>query len=151
LNPGKINLFLLLKLPSAWFCGVRVKSFDHEYCKVGVRYRWINQNPFKSMYFAVQNMAAELSTGVLVMQHINNQKVPVSMLVIKAESQYYKKATGMIYFECRQGLLAQKAIEESVSGKDSKQIEMLVNAYNMDQEKVSEFKFTWSVKPKKAG
>ena len=32
-----------------------------------VKHRWINQNPFNSMYFAVQAMAAELSTGALVM------------------------------------------------------------------------------------
>jgi hypothetical protein len=34
---------------------------------VSVKHRWINQNPFNSMYFAVQAMAAELATGALVM------------------------------------------------------------------------------------
>jgi len=35
-----------------------------------VKHRWLNQNPFNSMYFAVQAMAAELTTGALVMYQI---------------------------------------------------------------------------------
>jgi hypothetical protein len=35
-----------------------------EGCVATVKHRWINQNPFNSMYFAVQAMAAELSTGL---------------------------------------------------------------------------------------
>ena len=31
---------------------------------VTVRHKWFNQNPFKSMFWAVQGMAAELSTGI---------------------------------------------------------------------------------------
>ena len=100
------------------------------------------------MYFAVQNMAAELSTGVLVMQHIKMQNVPISMLVIKAESKFYKKATGKIHFECNSGLLAENAIIKSLKEDISQQIEMPVMALNSKNEVVSEFKFTWSIKPK---
>ncbi len=66
ITPKKLNQFLMLKLPSAWLCGVRVKAISDTNCSVGVKHKWINQNPFKSMYFAVQAMAAELSTGALV-------------------------------------------------------------------------------------
>jgi hypothetical protein len=59
-------------LPSAFICGVRVATIDEKQC-VSVKHRWINQNPFNSMYFAVQAMAAELATGALVMFQI--QKV----------------------------------------------------------------------------
>ena len=69
-TPSKLNAFLLFKLPSAFFCGVRTKEINESNCVVSVKHRWINQNPFKSMYFAVQAMAAELSTGALVMLHI---------------------------------------------------------------------------------
>ena len=90
LKPSKVNLFLMFKLPSAWFCGVRLKSIDENSSLVKVKHRWINQNPFKSLYFAVQNMAAELSTGVLVMQAIQSQNKPVSMLVIKLNLNFLK-------------------------------------------------------------
>jgi hypothetical protein len=148
LNVNKINWFLLFKLPSAWFCGVRVKEFDENYCKVGVRHKWINQNPFKSMYFAVQNMAAELSTGVLVMQSIKELKLPISMLVVETQSQFYKKATGFIYFECHDGELAKHTIQKSLKENCGQEIEMKVKAHNKDNDLVSEFLFKWSVKPK---
>lgn len=148
LSPNKINWFLLFKLPSAWMSGVRVKGFDSSSCRVGVRHRWINQNPFRSMYFAVQQMAAELSTGVLVMKHIGESKKPVSMLVVETKSQFYKKATGSIVFECKDGDLAQKAILQSLAEGSSQKIKMSVKAYNEAQDIVSEFTFIWSIKPK---
>ena len=66
ISAKKLNHSVMFKLPSAWLCGVRVKAISKTDCSVGVKHKWINQNPFKSMYFAVQAMAAELSTGALV-------------------------------------------------------------------------------------
>lgn len=149
LNPSKINWFLLLKLPSAWICGVRLKSINLSESKVTVKHRWINQNPFRSMYFAVQNMAAELSTGVLVMQAIKAQKLPVSMLVLEAQSEFFKKATGLITFQCHEGQNINKAVKDSIENNESREISVDVEARNTSQDLVSRFKFKWSVKPKK--
>ncbi|MFN3640594.1 MAG: DUF4442 domain-containing protein, partial [Flavobacterium sp.] len=66
ISTTKLHAFLFIKLPSAFWCGVRVKRISEKECVVTVKHRWFNQNPFKSMYFAVQAMAAELSTGALV-------------------------------------------------------------------------------------
>ena len=54
----KLNYFLALKLPSAFLMGVRTKFIDDSKCIVVVKHRWINQNPFNSMFWAVQGMAA---------------------------------------------------------------------------------------------
>ena len=70
ISVSNLNKFLFFKLPSAFLCGIRVKQIDENKCVVTVKHRWINQNPFNSMYFAVQAMAAELSTGALVMLEI---------------------------------------------------------------------------------
>ena len=113
-----------------------------------VKHRWINQNPFKSLYFAVQQMAAELSTGALVMQAIKRHNVPISMLVIEAQSQFYKKATGHINFECRSGQQVIEAVNRSVKENSPQVIDIPVSAYNSEGIKVSEFSFKWSIKPK---
>ena len=89
LTPKKINLFTMMKLPAAWFCGVRLKEISEQAAKVTVRHRWINQNPFNSMYFAVQAMAAELSTGALVMQAIQNSNANISMLVAENNAEFF--------------------------------------------------------------
>ena len=98
-----INYFLFFKLPSAYWSGVRVKSINNNECVVSVKLNWFNKNPFKSIFWAVQGMAAELSTGMLVSKQINDRKINVSMLVISSSSNYYKKAVGRIKFNCVQG------------------------------------------------
>ena len=72
-NKKNLNRFLFFKIPAAWWTGVRVTNITKTTCEVVVTHSWKNQNPFNSMYFAVQDMAAELSTGVLVMSEIQNK------------------------------------------------------------------------------
>lgn len=60
-NTRNLNRFLFFKLPSAWWTGVRVTEIVNTKCEVCVTHKWFNQNPFNSMYFAVQAMAAELT------------------------------------------------------------------------------------------
>ena len=98
ISVSKLNKFLLFKLPSAFICGVRVKTIDENQCVVSVKHRWINQNPFNSMYFAVQAMAAELSTGALVMFQIQKSGRKISMLVANNKGNFTKKAKGRITF-----------------------------------------------------
>ena len=79
-TPSKLNTFTFFKLPSVWWCGIRVTKIENSFCEVKVVHRWINQNPFKSMFWAVQGMAAELTTGVLIMEAIQNSKRKVCLL-----------------------------------------------------------------------
>lgn len=148
MNPSKLNTFLIAKLPSAYLCGVRVKEINEQQCVVTVKHRWINQNPFRSMYFAVQAMAAELSTGALVMLAIKASGRPVSMLVTQNKSVFTKKATGLIRFECTQGALVKQALEKTIQTGEGQTIWLEAVGTNEKGEKVSEFSFEWSIKAK---
>ncbi len=144
----KINLFLLYKLPSAFFCGVRVKEIDETTCVVTVKHRWINQNPFNSLYFAVQAMAAELSTGALVMKHIKKSEKNISMLVANNKSNFSKKATGQIAFTCNDGHLINEAIQKTIATREGQTFWMKSIGTNQKGEQVSEMDFEWSIKIK---
>ena len=61
--------FLIWKLPMGFLAKLRVLELKDNVAKVSVPFNYWNKNPFKSIYFAVQAMAAELSTGVLVILH----------------------------------------------------------------------------------
>src|SRR6266481_5525523 len=102
-HPVKSRMFLFSRLPSAFFAGVRVKSITENTCHVTVPYKWFTQNPFRSTYFACLSMAAEMSTGALCLSHLYKINPPVSMLVLKVESEYFKKATGRTDFICKDG------------------------------------------------
>ena len=97
-HPVKFRMFLFYKLPSAFFSGVRIKSLSEQACTTVVPYKWFSQNPFRSTYFACLAMAAEMSTGILALAQLYKRKPSVSMLVVKLEANYTKKAVGKTYF-----------------------------------------------------
>ncbi|MEM0542119.1 DUF4442 domain-containing protein [Flavobacterium sp. j3] len=148
LSPSKLNTFLFFKLPSAFWCGVRVKSISNDTCVVAVKHRWFNQNPFNSMYFAVQAMAAELTTGALVMLKIKNSGRKISMLVANNNGNFTKKATGIITFSCHDGHLIDEAIQRTIATGDGQTFWMKSIGVNEKMEQVSELNFEWSIKLK---
>jgi hypothetical protein len=147
-SPQKLNTFLIAKLPSAYLCGVRVIEISKLKCVVSVKHRWINQNPFRSMYFAVQAMAAELSTGALVMMGIKSANRPISMLVTQNKSIFVKKATGRIQFVCNQGAAIDAAIQKTIQTGEGQTLWLDAVGTNEKGEVVSEFSFEWSIKVK---
>lgn len=147
-HPVKFRLFLLSKLPSAFFAGVRVREADEKSCVVTVPFKWFSQNPFRSTYFACLSMAAEMSTGALAMAYLYKRKPPVSMLVVKVESEYFKKATGRTSFMCEDGDLFRKAVEESIASGEARMVKARSVGTNKEGEIVAEFFITWSFKAK---
>lgn len=139
---------MLFKLPLAYFGGVRVVSINEKTVIVRIKYRWINQNPFKSMFWAAQGMAAEMTTGVSVMKGIQNSGKKVSMLVTNQKGNFTKKAIGRIRFECHDGDLVVNAIKESSETGEGRTIIMKSEGFNEDGISVSNFEFEWSLKVK---
>lgn len=148
MTPRKLNLFLFFKLPSCFWSGVRVKKIDDNCCVATVKHRWFNQNPFNSMYFAVQAMAAELTTGALVMQEIRKSKQPISMLVANNKATFTKKATGRITFTCAQGNLIKETIQKAIETKEGQTIWLNSTGVNEQKQQVSSLDFEWTVKVK---
>lgn len=148
LTPRKINSFVFFKLPSAWFCGVRLKAISAEESSVSVQLKWINQNPFNSMYFAVQSMAAELTTGALVMQSIQNEDRNISMLVAENKAEFLKKAKGKIHFSCTDGKALEETMKLCITQKEGATIWMKSIGVNEQNEIVSKFQFKWTLKLK---
>ena len=147
-HPVKFRMFLFTKLPAAWFAGVRVREVDEKKCRVTVPYKWLSQNPFRSTYFACLSMAAEMSTGALAMAQLYKLNPPVSMLVVKVESEYFKKANGRTSFLCEDGELFQKAVEETIATGEPRTVKAKSVGTNKDGEIVAEFYITWSFKVK---
>jgi hypothetical protein len=147
-HPFKFRVFLFSKLPAAFFSGVRVRDMDETKCVVSVPFKWLTQNPFRSTYFASLGMAAEMSTGALALANIYKRNPPVSMLVVKVESEYFKKATGKTYFTCNDGLLFYNAVKESVATGEGRTIRAKSIGVNDKSEVVAEFYITWSFKAK---
>jgi len=145
-HPLQFRLFLLSKLPAAYFSGIRVREIDEKKCVTSVPYKWLSKNPFRSTYFASLAMAAEMSTGALALAHLYKRKPSVSMLLVKLEADYFKKATDRTTFVCMDGELFLKAIEETIATGDAKTVKARSVGKNKDGEVVAEFFITWSFK-----
>ena len=138
----------MLKLPSAYFTGVRVKRVSEESCITSVKLKWINQNPFNSMFWAVQGMAAELSTGALVMAQIRESGAKVSMLVANNKASFTKKAKGRITFTCHDGIAIKEAIGATVKNGEGQTCWMKAEGIDEVGDVVSVFEFEWTVRKK---
>ena len=148
INAKNLNRYLLFKLPSAYISGVRVRSISDEKATASVKHRWINQNPFKSLYWATQGMAAELVTGILMIKKIKESGSKISMLVVKQEGSFHKKATGNIIFSCDEGAAIDKVIDAAIKTKEGQSLVLKASGFDQDNEMVSSFEFTWSIKSK---
>ena len=148
ITPRKLNSFTFFKLPSAYFCGVRTQYIDVNKCVVTVKHRWINQNPFQSMFWAVQGMAAEFATGALMMTKIKQSGKKVSMLVTSNSATFTKKATGKITFTCNDGNLIDIALKKAIQTGEGQTVSMKSVGVNEEGAEVSTFIFEWSIKAK---
>ena len=148
LHPVKFRFFMLQKLPSAFFAGLRIKQLDKQQAVIIVKYKWFNQNPFRSLYFAVQSMAAEMSTGLLAFGQVYQRNPAISMLVIKLEASFHKKAVDTVFFTCNDGEQIDAAIERSIETGVSQTITCLSTGTNLAGEIVATFNITWSFKAK---
>ncbi len=146
LSPVLIRLFFLTKLPAALFAGLRVRTLDENRCEATVPYGWRTKNPFQSMYFAVQAMAAELSTGAIAGILVDAAPQKVGMLIVNVEATFGKKGTSTVTFTCEDGPKLAAAIQETLRTGEKAKASAVSVGRMADGTEVSRFVFTWSFK-----
>ena len=148
LSSWKLRLFLAQKLPMAWLAGLRLRQFTSEQAVVTVRLKHLTKNPFRSIYFACLAMAAELASGIQAMMHVQAGG-PVSMLVVKMEADFTKKAVGLIAFACPDGPAIARAMAESRATGEGRTVVATSTGRDEAGDVVAVFRFTWSFRAKK--
>jgi hypothetical protein len=149
-NPFLFRAWTLAKLPSALFAGVRLKSLARDRCVTEVPFGWRSQNPFRSTYFAAQAMAAELSTGALVLLAAEDAGVPFSTLIVDMKATFGKKAAATATFVCVEGERIFSAVAEAKATGEARVVTVETIGTMPDGAEVSRFHFTWSVKARAA-
>jgi len=146
LSPFKFGLFKIFNIPLAYLAGVNLIKLTEEFSESSVKYKYLNTNPFKSMYFAVLAMAAELSTGSLALFSIAKHEESIAVLVVSSKGTFIKKAIGNIRFECKNGLDFKNKIAECVRLQEPVIVLAKSVGYNQKNEIVCEYEFEWSFK-----
>jgi Domain of unknown function (DUF4442) len=146
-NSFTFSLGMLKHLPSLFFWGVKVKALDEKNSTVLIKHGWSNKNPFGSIYFSALTGAAELSTGILVQLHIQNDNA-YSMLVVASSANFLKKAKGTISFTCSQGDLVKDTIASLTESSPTASFTLDSAATDETGTIIGTFTYTWSVKKK---
>ena len=148
MNKFQLHLFLFLKIPISWIAGVRLKEMNDEICITKVKFGWLNQNSFNSMFWAVQGMAAEFSTGFLCAEKIRKSGKKISMLVVHNQAEFTKKAVGRVTFSCHQGKELDTVLQKAIETGEGQTLTMFSEGKDQKGDLVSKFAFTWSFKVK---
>ncbi|MGY3089193.1 hypothetical protein ACVWYF_002233 [Hymenobacter sp. UYAg731] len=148
LNPLKLRLFMMRKLPMAWLAGLRLTQLTPEAATVTIRYKFLTQNPFRSLYFACLAMAGEFASGIQGMMQVQAGG-PVSMLVTSIQGDFTKKAVGLIAFTCPDGPLIAQAVAESRATGEGRTVVCTSTGVDEAGDVVAVFKLTWSFRAKK--
>jgi len=148
LNPFFFKLFLFLKLPMAFLAGIKLKGLSANRALLQMKYKYLNKNPFGSIYFACLSMAGELASGILAASFAYKSNPKLSMLVVGVKINFTKKAFGVILFECNQGQEILETIQKSEIRDEGQTIDVLTVATNEQGDVVAEFLIKWSFKVK---
>ncbi len=147
-SPLKMKLYFLMKLPLAFLAGLKVVNATPESASVSVPFKYLNKNPFRSMYFAVLAMAAELPTGILILLGTQKSGHNISTLVLQMKASFLKKAVGKIVFTCEDGVSIQKAIDKCILNDEPETVDVKSVGLDGQGDVVAEFLFTWTLKKK---
>lgn len=147
-NPLKLQLFFLKKMPMGILSGMRIKSIDSSHAKVSIPFNYLTKNPFQSVYFAVQTMAAELSSGALAISEVMKAPKPVSMLVFQMDGNFTKKARSKVIFTCNDGKAIANAIKKTIETGEGETVTITSTGTDEEGDVVSVFHFTWTFKVK---
>tara|TARA_Y100001970_G_scaffold293768_1_gene443016 strand:- start:35299 stop:35808 length:510 start_codon:yes stop_codon:yes gene_type:complete len=140
----KFRMFAAMSMPAAWFAGLRIDRLDQESCVTSLPGGWRTQNPFKTMYWAVQGMGAELATGAVPFAISRAMSEKLRMFVVSTEAKFIKRAKGRITFTCNDIEAARMAIEESANTGESVERDFFVVGKDISGEIVSEWIFKWN-------
>ena len=145
-NRVLFKVALLFQVPLDFIAGIRLRELNDESCKVSVPYRWLNKNPFKSTFWAVLGMAAELSTGALVKMYTYKLNPSVAIIVNDCSGEFVTKARDLTTFVCNDGKCIAKTVERAIRTGEPQEVLCKTVGYSKAGEEVARFTFTWKMK-----
>ena len=147
-NAFRLKLFFIKHMPMGFLNGLRIIELDEKHASVSVPYNWLTKNPFHSTYFAVQSMAAELSSGAMAIAEVMAAPKPVSMLVFDMKANFTKKARSKVIFTCNDGNAISRAVQQTLKTGEGQTVNITSIGIDEAGDQVSEFQFTWTFKAK---
>ncbi len=146
--PLALTAFMAAKMPLGIPAGLRIDRVDRASCTASLPGGWRTQNPFGSMYWAAQGMAAELATGLHGFILCSAAPVPVRMILAGCEGSFGRMCKGRGRFVFSNGQLVEDTILKTLASGESVLCPTEVIGYDLGGEEVSRWTFTWNFRAK---
>lgn len=145
-TPLRFKLLIFFQVPLNFLVGMRIKEINMKTCRVSVPFKWLNKNPFKSIFWAVLGMAAEMSCGALVVMYTHRLKPSVSIIIGHCSAEFVSKATSLTTFVCNDGERIAETVKMAMETKEPQEVLCQSTGYSGQGEEVARFSFIWKMK-----
>jgi len=149
-NRVLFKIVMFFQVPLDFMTGMRLRELNEKSCQVSVPYRWLNKNPFKSTFWAVLGMAAEMSTGALVMMYTYKLDPSVSIIVGDCSGEFVAKAKDVTTFVCHDGESIAETVTKAIQTGEPQEVLCKAVGHSEAGEEVARFTFTWKMKKRAA-
>jgi hypothetical protein len=141
-----LKIAILFQVPMDFIAGIRLRELNEEACTITCPYRWLNKNPFKSTFWAVLGMAAELSTGALVKMYTYKLEPSIAIIVGDCTGEFKAKAKDLTTFVCKDGKRIAATVKKAIKTGEPQEVLCKTVGYSREGEEVACFTFTWKMK-----
>ncbi len=145
-SPLRFKRKLLFQMPLNLIVGIKIIDLNKESCRVSVPFKQLNKNPFKSIFWAVLGMAAEMSCGALVDMYTYGLKPSVSIIVGGCSAEFLSKATDLTTFVCNDGKQIAETVKRAIETREPQEILCKTIGYSAKGREVARFSFTWKMR-----
>ncbi len=149
-NRYAVKNISIAKLPMAFLTGLKIEYINESKSKTSVKFGYLTKNPYRSTYFALLSMAAELSTGLFANFYAMGIKPIIALIITKLNASFIKKAIGTTTFVCEDGQQKfQEAIEILHTQSCPAEVKSKSTGMSESGEIVAESEIYWSFKQRK--
>lgn len=110
----EIRSFGLTKVPLILYCMPTVLRLDDEACAVRIPLNWRTRNHYKSMYFGVLAVGADVAGGFLAMHHTHKSDKPVGLLFKDFKADFLKRPEADVVFSSTDGPAMAELVKQAV-------------------------------------
>ena len=140
------KLYGLRKLPLSVLTGFKIIELSETKCVTRVKYKYLNKYPFRSTFWAVLGMTAELSTGAYALLATQGKDESVAVILVSTQAEFIKKATDVSTFTCTDWHEFDTAADKAIATNEPQIATGKTIGINSAGETIAHFDFTWSFK-----
>ena len=146
-----IRLFGLMKIPLIFYVRPSVIELSEKRVEIKIPLNRRTKNHLNGMYFGTQAIGADLASGALAMELIEQSKTRISLIFKDFKADFLKRAEGDVHFICEDGAKIKEMIDVAKQSDERVSFPLHVRATVpklSGDEPVSEFVLTMSLKRK---